>query len=63
MRGDPKILDALNAILTGELTAINQYFIHYKMLENWGYPRLAQKKREESMCMCERPEHSISPDA
>jgi bacterioferritin len=49
MRGDPKILDALNAILTGELTAINQYFIHYKMLENWGYPRLAQKKREESI--------------
>ena len=49
MRGEPTILDALNGILTGELTAINQYFIHAKMLENWGYPRLAQKKREESI--------------
>jgi bacterioferritin len=49
MRGEPKIIEALNAILTAELTAINQYFIHYKMLENWGYPRLAQKKREESI--------------
>jgi bacterioferritin len=49
MRGDPDILDALNEILTAELTAINQYFVHYKMLENWGYLRIAQKKREESI--------------
>src|SRR5262245_14971054 len=49
MRGHPAILDALNAILTSELTAINQYFVHHKMLENWGYRRLAQKKREESI--------------
>jgi bacterioferritin len=49
MRGDAEILDALNEILTSELTAINQYFIHYKMLENWGYKRLAKKKREESI--------------
>ena len=49
MRGAQPIIDALNAILTGELTAINQYFVHYKMLENWGYLRLAQKKREESI--------------
>ena len=49
MRGDAEIVDALNEILTSELTAINQYFIHYKMLENWGYKRLAKKKREESI--------------
>jgi bacterioferritin len=49
MHGDPEIVAALNDILTGELTAINQYFIHYKMLENWGYLRLAKKKREESI--------------
>jgi bacterioferritin len=49
MRSDPAIIDALNEILTSELTAINQYFIHYKMLDNWGYPRLAKKKREESI--------------
>ena len=49
MRGDPEIITALNDILTGELTAINQYFVHYRMLENWGYARLAKKKREESI--------------
>ena len=49
MRGHPAILDALNAVLTSELTAINQYFVHHKMLENWGYHRLAKKKREESI--------------
>ena len=49
MQGDPEILNVLNEILTSELTAINQYFIHYKMLENWHYLRLAKKKREESI--------------
>src|SRR5262245_25863901 len=49
MRGDPKVIEALNAVLTAELTAINQYFIHYRMCENWGYLRLAKKKREESI--------------
>jgi bacterioferritin len=49
MRGDADIITALNDILTSELTAINQYFVHYKMLENWGYFRLAKKKREESI--------------
>jgi bacterioferritin len=49
MQGDPEILTALNDILTSELTAINQYFIHHKMLENWHYGRLSKKKREESI--------------
>src|SRR6187402_1376756 len=49
MLGDPDVVVALNDILTAELTGINQYFVHYKMLENWGYHRLAQKKREESI--------------
>jgi bacterioferritin len=49
MRGDPEIITALNEILTGELTAINQYFVHYKMLENWGYYRIAKKKKDESI--------------
>jgi len=43
MRGDAEVVDALNEILTSELTAINQYFIHYKMCENWGYKRLSKR--------------------
>ena len=49
MRGDPQILEALNEILTAELTAINQYFVHSKMCANWGYKRLAKKKWDESV--------------
>mgnify|MGYP003493164635 FL=1 len=49
MQGDPQVLEALNEVLTAELTAINQYFIHAKMCANWGYQRLAKKKREESI--------------
>ena len=49
MQGDPEVIEALNAVLTAELTAINQYFIHHKMCENWGYAKLSSKKREESI--------------
>ena len=49
MKGEPTIIEAMNEVLTAELTAINQYFIHHKMCENWGYERLAKKKREESI--------------
>ena len=49
MKGDTAIIEALNEVLTAELTAINQYFVHYKMCEDWGYERLAKKKREESI--------------
>jgi bacterioferritin len=49
VKGDPEVIEALNEVLTAELTAINQYFIHHKMCENWGYQRLSKKKREESI--------------
>jgi bacterioferritin len=49
VRGDPEVIEALNEVLTAELTALNQYFIHHKMCENWGYERLSKKKREESI--------------
>lgn len=49
MRGDPAIIEALNEILTSELTGINQYFIHHKMCANWGYAKLSKKKRSESI--------------
>jgi bacterioferritin len=49
MRGDAEVIEALNAVLTGEFTAINQYFVHHKMCENWGYLRLSIKKREEAV--------------
>ena len=49
MKGNAKLIEALNEILTGELTGINQYFIHAKMCDNWGYDRLAHKNREESI--------------
>ena len=48
MQSTPEIIELLNDVLTAELTAINQYFIHYKMQENWGYGRLADKGKEES---------------
>ena len=60
MRGDPQVLEALNAVLTAELTAINKYFIHYRMCENWGYLRLAKKKREESIDEMKDADHVIS---
>jgi len=49
MQGDAQIIEALNEVLTAELTAINQYFVHHKMCENWGYAKLSAKKREESI--------------
>ena len=49
MKGDAEIIEVLNQVLTAELTAINQYFIHHKMCSNWGYQRLSDKKREESI--------------
>ena len=49
MQGSPEIIEFLNAALTAELTAINQYFAHAKICENWGWKRLAAKFREEAI--------------
>jgi bacterioferritin len=49
MKGNDKVLKALNEALKAELTAINQYFLHASMCHNWGYERLAKKNREESI--------------
>src|SRR5215831_13067483 len=49
MKGHDDVITMLNEILTAELTAINQYFIHARMCENWGYERLWKKVREESI--------------
>ena len=49
MKGNETVLTLLNDLLTNELTAINQYFVHAKMCANWGYDRLAAKIREESI--------------
>lgn len=49
MKGDAEVIELLNEVLTSELTAINQYFIHYKMCEDWGYVALAKQKRGESI--------------
>jgi bacterioferritin len=49
MRGNDEILELLNEVLTAELTAVNQYFLHAKLTENWGYQRLAEHTRHESI--------------
>ena len=49
MRGDAKVLEYLNKALKHELTAVNQYWLHYRVLDNWGYKELAKKWRVESI--------------
>ena len=49
MKGKQEVIDVLNEALKLELGAINQYWLHYRMTENWGYTRLAKKERKESI--------------
>jgi bacterioferritin len=49
MKGNAKVIEALNDVLTAELTGINQYFVHAKMCANWGYKRLAELNRKEAI--------------
>ena len=49
MKSDPQVIHHLNAQLKNELTAINQYFMHYRMLKHWGFDKLAKKEYEESI--------------
>lgn len=49
MKGDTKVIEFLNKALTNELTAINQYWLHYRVLKNWGLAKLAEYERGESI--------------
>ena len=49
MQGDPKVIDFLNQALTNELTAVNQYWLHYRLLNHWGVKKLAEFERHESI--------------
>ena len=49
MKGDDRVIEYLNRSLRAELTAVNQYWLHYRILDNWGYRELAKKWREESI--------------
>ena len=49
MKGNPKVIELLNEAIKAELTAINQYWLHYRMLDNWGVKRLAEYERKESI--------------
>jgi bacterioferritin len=59
MQGDPEIVELLNEVLTAELTAVNQYFLDAKMYENWGYHRLAERFRSESIDEMKDADHLI----
>jgi bacterioferritin len=49
MQGDPRVIEYLNQALTNELTAVNQYWLHYRILDNWGLKKLAAFERHESI--------------
>jgi bacterioferritin len=59
MQGDPQIVELLNEVLTAEMTAVNQYFLDAKMFDNWGYDRLSERFRSESIDEMKDADHLI----
>jgi bacterioferritin len=59
MQGDPRIVELLNEVLTAELTAVNQYFLDAKMFDNWGYQRLGERFRTESIDEMKDADHLV----
>ena len=57
MKGNPKVIEQLNRALREELTAINQYFVHAEMCENWGYTKLAKYIKKQSIDEMKHAEH------
>ena len=49
MKGEPEVIEYLNKALRSELTAINQYWLHYRLADDWGFTKFAKKEREESI--------------